>query len=91
MGKEVTIDIDIEAIFIEEHKGFDFLNQDSERIQKRLELFFKIMGDQLRDEVCECNEEKVREITRSFFEFMMLLNLANRVCLDEEMKETFEL
>ncbi len=91
MDKEVTIDIDIESIFIEEHKAFDFIHQDSEKIQKRLELFLKIMGDQLRVEVLEANEVKVREITTSFFEFMMLLNLANKVCFDEELKETFEL
>ena len=88
---DLKIDINVQDIFLNEHSKFDMFSQTPEKIERRCNLFLKIMGDQVRVEVISGNKEKVKEIIKSFLEFMSILHLASQVVLDNEVKEIFEI
>jgi hypothetical protein len=63
--------VDVFKIFKEEHLTVPFYDKSPERLERRHNLFIKLMADPLRREVIKGNEKNVRNIARAFLQLLI--------------------
>ena len=63
--------IDVFKIFKEEHRTVPFYDKSQERLERRYNLFLKLMAAPVRREVIKGNEKNVRKIVRAFLQLLI--------------------
>ncbi len=63
--------IDVFKIFKEEHRTVPFYDKSQERLERRYNLFLKLMADPVRREVIKGKSNNVRKIARAFLQLLI--------------------
>tara|TARA_R100000808_G_scaffold2997_1_gene11132 strand:+ start:2173 stop:2448 length:276 start_codon:yes stop_codon:yes gene_type:complete len=63
--------IDVFKIFEEEHRTAPFYDKSQERLERRFNLFLKLMADPVRREVIKGKSKNVRKIARAYLELLI--------------------
>ena len=86
MESDLNYQIDVFQVFQEEHKNFESFTQGKDRVEKRYNQFVKIFANELRTEIIKQRKNKVRNICRSYLEFLWQLNIAGFEFINNELK-----